>query len=26
VSELAKDYGVGIEWLRQWNDATGLIA
>jgi hypothetical protein len=24
VTELAEDYGVGIEWLCPWNDTTGL--
>jgi hypothetical protein len=24
ATELAKDYGIGIECLRPWNDATGL--
>jgi hypothetical protein len=24
VTESAKDYGIGIEWLHPWNDAAGL--
>jgi hypothetical protein len=25
VTELAKDYGAGTEWLHPWNNATRLI-